>query len=499
MGEKMHNLESKELTDFYIKGRNGKVKTSTIQRHSSEVAMMLIEVDGLYLYCQENHPLFALRDGEIIEIEARELNKYKDKIWSDNSICKIPPSLYPTEDYFNVFCKITGCSGVHNIDSKYLKGTCKTLRLHPRFLEFDMLWSQGFLSFIEKNKITIQSFNLVQQIALLCKKYNSKLFIHTSIENDQVNFTLKINDLFQSSNDEIAGYKSINKITSIIDKNIKVYDIKTETSEFMCGCLQTHNSFHTGGAVNLLPVDLIGFEIMGGLDDVFRPSVDKNVRQEGNDLVLSSDYVSVRLSKEDYIHTPFERDKETIILPVGYFAMNFHGLSTDLTIEQETILYLTENIEENDEFIEIIYGKDDRIFTVYPVAKKYDRLAAVMDRNIGGKSAWGNDPNKLYMKFIKSLYILDEAYDSVHIEVLLSNILRNSENPQKPARLVEPYSPKLFSVKALPSIISYPLGIAFEHFSGAIQAGMISERSPSSPIERVLFGESLIDEPRKNK
>ena len=82
-------------------------------------------------------------------------------------------------------------------------------------------------------------------------------------------------------------------------------------------------------------------------------------------------------------------------------------------------------------------------------------------------------------------------WDSTHLEVIISNVLRAKNNPQKPARLVEPFDPEMYSIKTLPNIISYPLGIAFENFNKGIQYGMITERAPESAIEKVISGEPL--------
>ncbi len=249
-------------------------------------------------------------------------------------------------------------------------------------------------------------------------------------------------------------------------------------------------SFHLGGAVSLKPVNLLE-ELMVNTDELLRPRVQKLVHQKDESLYSVKDLTMLTIDKTIFDKTPFKKEEDKIILPVGYFELNLSGLTLRSSIEQETVVLLTDEIEEDTDKITIIYGKGSEMYRVKPVPKEYTKLAQVMDGLVGGKSP-SFDPESLYLKFMRTLYAFDEPYDSVHIEVIISNILRNKKNPQKPARIVEPYEYEMFSIKTLPLIISYPLGLAFENFGKAVQYGMISDRSPSSPIEKVMFGETLV-------
>jgi hypothetical protein len=247
-----------------------------------------------------------------------------------------------------------------------------------------------------------------------------------------------------------------------------------------------------GGAVSLKPVDLID-ELMVNIDDIMLQKIQKYVYQKENTLYCNSDSIMLTIDKTIFDQTPFTKEEKQIIMPVGYFSIGFSDLDVRSSIEQETIVNISDDVVEDDKKINIIYGKDDPMYTVMPVPKEYKKLAQVMDALVGGKSP-SFDPESLFLKFMRTLYAFDEPYDSVHIEVIISNILRNKINPQKPARLVEPYEYQMFSIKTLPLVISYPLGICFEQFNKSIQYGMISERMPSSPIEKILFGETLIND-----
>lgn len=91
------------------------------------------------------------------------------------------------------------------------------------------------------------------------------------------------------------------------------------------------------------------------------------------------------------------------------------------------------------------------------------------------------------------------GFDSVHLEVVIGNIMRWKNDPHIAARLKEPYDPILIAEKQLPGVISWELGLAFENFGQAIGQGMVSKRGEPSPIAKVLFGEPLSDIKRKRK
>ena len=124
-------------------------------------------------------------------------------------------------------------------------------------------------------------------------------------------------------------------------------------------------------------------------------------------------------------------------------------------------------------------------------------MARYLDTLVGGQYP-RSDVVSIYNKFYKALAPVG-GWDSVHLEVIISNILRARKDPQKPARLIEPFDPEMHSIKTLPNLISYPLGLAFENFSKGVQYGMISQRAPESQIEKVMFGIPLTKDKMKGK
>jgi len=251
-------------------------------------------------------------------------------------------------------------------------------------------------------------------------------------------------------------------------------------------------SFHTGGAVIMQKFDFIK-EFMDNLDDLMEPKLRKKIEQSGNDLINKSDLATIRIDKHIYESSQEVKiiDNE-IPLQVGHFVLELDGLEVPIAIEQEMTLFIPNEIEQNDRYIVLMYGKNDKILSIKPKQENFSQLARYLDALVGGKYPWGN-VQTLYKKFFKALSPVGD-WDSTHLEVIISNVLRSKKDPQKPARLVEPFDPEMYSIKTLPNIISYPLGIAFENFNKGIQYGMITERAPESSIEKVISGEPLTKE-----
>ncbi|MCK5021454.1 MAG: hypothetical protein KAS32_30865, partial [Candidatus Peribacteraceae bacterium] len=237
--------------------------------------------------------------------------------------------------------------------------------------------------------------------------------------------------------------------------------------------------------------------LMDNLDDLMLPKVKALVRQTGDDLINGKDTAIIHIKKSVFDNPKYkiEYNQDNILLPLGYFTMIIGGIEIKVAIEQPVMVNLVNDKEENDESITLTYNESEKILTVKPKKEDFSKVAKGLDQLIGGKSPWSDVPS-LYKKFFRALSGTG-GFDSVHLEIIISNILRARKNPQKPARLVEPYNPQTFSIKTLPSLISYPLGIAFEDLGKALQHGLVSERAPESPIEKVMFGEALTDVGKK--
>lgn len=275
-------------------------------------------------------------------------------------------------------------------------------------------------------------------------------------------------NLLKQMNSENVGMIAAQEVASLSEKIMK--------------------GFHLGGAVILHRLDIIK-EFMDNLNDHLEPKLRKSVKQEENDLINLLDLAIIRIDKRIYEHTPIKKEDDHYLLPVGHFNLMLGDVEVPVGIEVPVKIYIPAETEEDDIYISLMYAKDDKILYVEPTQENFSDLARYLDTLVGGKYPWQN-VSTVYKKFFKALSSTGN-WDSVHLEVIISNIMRAKSDPQKPARLVEPFDPVMYSIKTLPNIISWSLGISFENWSKGVQYGMISERGPESSIEKVLMGMPL--------
>lgn len=462
-----------------IKDRCGNVNTMSLQRHTPECDMCFILLDsGHFLFCQKNHPV-VINDDDLVFVVNAENIHVGDKIFVNNETCFNKNSKIPHTNPKDVFNAVLNLSGkINSID-----------RFKPDFINSDKTWVCELLSYFESTPLILSSISLIQQLKLLSDRSEIYNFdISPYYLDDDLFFKLEIN---KNNCGKINGCTSVIKCELCKGYKRDVYDIKTCSGSFLNNCVQTHNSFHTGGAIIFHHINYLD-ELMANVDEIYRDDIKKKIKQDLDDLYTESDVTMISIDKTLFYDDPIREDSDCYVLPLGYFSLLLDGIPLKIGFERETKIFKTDIVEINDTYITITFNKGDKICWTRAEREDYQMLAREFDTYCGGKSVF-TSPENLYKKFFRK-FSHTGNYDTVHLEVVVSNVLRSSADPQKPARLVEPYSYTTFSIKKLPNIISYRLGLAFENFGSALRYGLISkgELEPS-PIEKVMIGMPLVD------
>lgn len=181
-------------------------------------------------------------------------------------------------------------------------------------------------------------------------------------------------------------------------------------------------------------------------------------------------------------------EEENLITLNGLISkIEFEDLSFDFILDYPVILKYYEIIKTK-EFIKVIFNKDDEMLEVPLQKQDIKELVLYTERLISGKERF-KDINHLFLKFYK-IYSEISSIDLVHMEIVISQILRDKKNPVLPARVgSDPENPILFNIKK--NIFNSGLlqGLAFENVNTAINTGLISETEMSpSILEKVLTG-----------
>lgn len=483
-------METKKL-NTQIKGKDGDVQTFNIQKHLPECQMTLIILElNHFLFCQEDHPIIVKKGEYIQTVEAKDVRLY-DEIYTDNIICFNSNELCPTVEK-----EILAENILNNTTSMpdfLLKSSDYDLRLNSNFINYEKHWIKNFLDIlIDKcnGGLSLKSIVLTQQLKLMCDRVGYFFTLYGYCKIDESFYIAIKKDEF---NAKCKGYQRVVAKIPVSDYKNFVYDIKTDSQEFMLGCVQTHNSFHSGGSVD---IKLINYpvELIRNIDDNKKESLEKVIIQEGNDLITNASFTTVFIDKHlfDTEKYKIKRDEKFILLPLGYFDITLDSLKIPVTMEFPTNFYLDNaEMEESDDHILLTYTKGHKVINCIPRSIEPHKIANTVKEVLSGNSPYTN-VESLYDKLYSMLKDFSD-WDSVHLEVILSNVLRARKDPQLPARLKEPFDPVMYSIKKLPGIISWPLGLAFENYTAAITQGMISERAPESAIEKIMMGDLLAD------
>ncbi len=225
--------------------------------------------------------------------------------------------------------------------------------------------------------------------------------------------------------------------------------------------------------------------------------VKKKLNQVENDLFCLDD-CSITIDLETYEigdNLIINEDENTIQLDGLISRIEFSDLSFDLILDYPVIIKYSE-ILKSKETIKLMFKKDNDIMEVPLQKQDLKEVVLYVDRLIGGRERF-RDIDHLFLKFYK-IYSDISSMDLVHMEVLISQVLRDKNNPSIPARVgSDPMHPQLLNIKKNIFNSSLINGLAFENVNAAINTGLISTTElPPSVLERLLTGD-LVEKKEK--
>jgi len=224
-------------------------------------------------------------------------------------------------------------------------------------------------------------------------------------------------------------------------------------------------------------------------------SISTYLKQSGNDLVVLRDCVlTIDMSNYDVDNMRME---EKIWVKSLLAKAEFGDLIFDIVLDYPVDLHVYKMDKVGKEYIKLHYTANSIMLSVSIEAAESKVQISYVDRLIGGKEIL-KDASHLYRKLF-AVYGKLSNMDSVHLEVLCSQVLRDRQNVQIPARLGKKWDPTLVNLKKVVFSEGFINGLAFENVNEAIKTGLISdERAEPSIIEKVMTG-TLVDDRRGQK
>ncbi len=247
-------------------------------------------------------------------------------------------------------------------------------------------------------------------------------------------------------------------------------------------------TFHKGGAISLIKRDILK-EISDNNINLKSNVVSRYFKQTNQKLYCNKEF-KLKLDLTEYTENTnlFINENERNIYLKGLLCVvNADNIEFDMILDYSVKIYYNELIK-TDKTIIIEYKKDDLILDVPIEYQEIKESILYLKRLLSGKEIF-KDINHLFLKLYKVYEPLSNL-DLVHLEILLSQCLRDKSNVIIPARLgSDPFHPKLLNIKKNVFSTSFLQGLAFENIGEAIKVGLTSDQElPPSMIEKILTG-----------
>jgi len=255
-------------------------------------------------------------------------------------------------------------------------------------------------------------------------------------------------------------------------------------------------TFHTGGAVEMFDRDIIS-DIMQNDPLVNKTTIKKLVQQSENKLITLKDCeVTIDLSQYDSSKDyDVNLDDGIIWLKSSVCKIESEDSMFNIILDYPAELRTYEMKKIGKNIIKLRYTKNSIILEIPMEADILAEQIQYIKRILAGKEIF-KDVNHLFQKLFKMYGNLTDA-DLVHIEILLSQCLRDSKRTELPARLGKPWNPTMVNLKDIVFNTSFMQGMAFENIGKAISTGLISdEETEPSILEQVFTGDLVEKEER---
>ena len=223
--------------------------------------------------------------------------------------------------------------------------------------------------------------------------------------------------------------------------------------------------------------------------------IDNVLKQEDQQLVtLKPMTLTIDLSNYDSTSLKEKEEGKKIWVKSLLAKAEYDNIIFDITLDYIVELYVYERENIDKEFIKLKYETNSTVLEVSSEAGESAVQIAYVERLIGGREIL-KDAAHLYRKLF-AVYGKLSNMDSVHLETMCSQVLRDKKNMQNPARLGKSWDPILVNLKKVIFSEGFVNGLAFENINDAIKTGLISdEKGEQSIIEKVMTG-SLVDDKR---
>lgn len=247
-------------------------------------------------------------------------------------------------------------------------------------------------------------------------------------------------------------------------------------------------TFHIGGSVSIKTIK-IADEITRILNDSEKNFFNESFHQNESSLFSKKtgkillDYNLYKDPKKDIIVS-----NDFIELNYGYFRILVKNYEFDVTIDNRIRINLKDKkINTHDDTVEIEFLENSEVFNCLPTTEVFSEQVKIIGSLLSGKQPWKSSEH-FCMKVYDQFKTITKC-DLVHIEILVSNLLRDKGNPSFPARLNRKYNPTVINLKKIPQQESWLQSLSFENPKDSITTGLLYDRPIDETIlEKIVTG-----------
>lgn len=254
-------------------------------------------------------------------------------------------------------------------------------------------------------------------------------------------------------------------------------------------------TFHTGGAVEVVERNIID-DIVQNDPLITKAGVSKYLSQTENTLATNQDCV-ITINTTDYPMTgdlSYNEDNTVLTAKGLVCKVEFDNLMYNIILDYKVELQIYKIEKYEKDYLKLYYKKNSTILEVPLQTEEMKEQIHYAERLLGGREIY-KDANHLFLKLF-NIYGKLRNMDIVHLEVLLSQALRDKKSPEIPARLGKKWDPIMMNIKKIVFTTSFIQGLAFENINEAIKTGLITEEAGDpSVLEKVLTG-TLVEKKR---
>lgn len=258
-------------------------------------------------------------------------------------------------------------------------------------------------------------------------------------------------------------------------------------------------TFHTGGAVKIKERD-IRYDIIQNDPLTTKDIIMKHLGQNSNELFTKHN-MTMTLLLDDY---PLPNDlvyndtDDEIIVKALVAKVEYEDTIFNIVLDYPVTLKVYEQEKVGKDIIKLTYEANSTVLDIPMQTDDTKEQIQYVRRLLGGREIY-KDANHLFLKLF-AVYGTLRNMDAVHLEVLLSQALRDKKNQSIPARLGAKWDPTMINIKQIVFKTSFIQGLAFENVNEAIKTGLVTDDGGDpSILEKVLTGTLVEGKERRRR